>query len=112
MKLIQKWVRRGNVNLVHSLHLLEAELAVLDGNASRKAEESYKSAIAIASKNGFLQDQALSHELASLYFEGRGDDSRRDHHMEHAIQCYLAWGAMAKVAQLNTRRASQTEMDR
>eukprot|EP00578_Thalassiosira_sp_NH16_P023676 CAMPEP_0181082736 /NCGR_PEP_ID=MMETSP1071-20121207/3781_1 /TAXON_ID=35127 /ORGANISM="Thalassiosira sp., Strain NH16" /LENGTH=743 /DNA_ID=CAMNT_0023164343 /DNA_START=105 /DNA_END=2336 /DNA_ORIENTATION=+ len=112
MKLIQKWVRRGNVNLVHSLHLLEAELAVLDGNASRKAEESYKSAIAIASKNGFLQDQALSHELASLYFEGRGDDSRRDHHMEHAIQCYSAWGAMAKVAQLNTRRASQTEMDR
>ena len=99
IRLIRKWVKRGNVNLVHSLHLLEAELAVLNGK-SCKAEENFKSAIAVASRNGFLQDKALSHELASSYFKSRGDDSNRDHHMDQAIKCYRDWGAMAKVAQL------------
>lgn len=99
VKLVRKWVKRGNVNLVHNLHLLEAELAILNGH-NRLAEESYQLAITAASTNGFLQDKALSHELASLYFGSKGDVCKRDHHMEHAIICYEEWGARAKVDQL------------
>ena len=56
------WVKRGNVNLVHILHLLEAELANLNGY-DRIAEENYQLAISTASTNDFRQDKALCHEL-------------------------------------------------
>ena len=103
IKLIRVWVEKGNVNIVHSLHLLEAELAVLNGSKSHEVQRSYTSAIAIAEKNEFIQDQALSNELASAYFARSGDNSLRDYHMENAIQCYSQWGATAKVEQLTKR---------
>ncbi|EJK70396.1 hypothetical protein THAOC_08250, partial [Thalassiosira oceanica] len=53
-----------------------------------------------AEKNGFLQDQALSNELASLYFESIGDTTQKSVHRENAIRCYSEWGATAKVEQL------------
>lgn len=94
INIIRKWVKKGNVNVIHYLHLLEAELAVLNGN-SHVAEDSYKLAITVAEKNGLIQDLALSHELAS-----KGDDYHRDHHMKNAIKCYSEWGATKKVRQL------------
>lgn len=102
MKFIRAWVMKGNINLVHSLHLLEAELAALDGK-KEKAEGSYKAAITVASGNGFLQDRALSHELASIYFGSKGDHYWRDYHMERCRECYSEWGATAKVEQLAAR---------
>lgn len=101
VKQIRKWVKRGNVNLVHILHLLEAELANLNGY-NTMAEESYQLAISTASANGFRQDKALSHELASMYYGSKGDVSKRDDHMRHAIICYEEWGAHAKVDQLRS----------
>lgn len=107
---IRKWVKRGNPNVVHSLHLLEAELAALN-KKNKKAEQHFKSAIDTAEKNGFLQDQALSNELASLYYKRRGDEpirkqppsatSNRDLHLKEAIECYSKWGATAKARQLS-----------
>ena len=102
VNLIRKWVKSGNVNLVHNLHLLEAELANLNGY-DRLAEDNYELAITTASANSFRQDKALSHELASMYYGSRGDVYKRDHHMKHAILCYEEWGAQAKVDQLKKR---------
>ena len=96
------WVKRGNVNLVHILHLLEAELAYLNGH-NIVAEESYQLAISTSSANGFRQDTALSHELASMYYGSKGDTCKRDDHMKHALLCYEEWGAWAKVDKLNKR---------
>ena len=105
-KLIRGMVKRGNVNLVHCLHLLEAELAVLDGK-NEKAEANYKSAIDAATTNGFVQDRALSHELASAYFAKKGDEYWRDYHMEQCQNSYLDWGAYSKVEALrNTRETN------
>lgn len=101
VKRIRVWVKGGNVNLVHMLHLLEAELANLNGY-NTMAEESYQLAITTASANGFRQDNALSHELASIYYGSKGDVCNRDHHMKHAIICYEEWGAQAKVDQLRS----------
>ena len=96
MKFIRGWIKKGNVNLVHSLHLLEAELAALDGKRE-KAENSYKAAITVASRNGFIQDRALAHELTSAYFSKKGDEYWKDYHMEQCLECYLNWGATTKV---------------
>ena len=99
IKQIRSWVQKGAVNIVHNLHLLTAELAALEGK-HHKAEENYKAAITVATRNGFLQDRSLSHELASAYFDKRGDEYWADYHGERCRECYSAWGATAKVAQL------------
>jgi len=110
IRTIRKWVKRGNPNVVHSLHLLEAELASLNGKHT-KAEQHFKYAIDTAEKNGFLQDQALSNEMASSYYKRRGDEpirkrppsagSNRDYHLKQAIECYSRWGATAKARELS-----------
>ncbi|EJK71876.1 hypothetical protein THAOC_06644 [Thalassiosira oceanica] len=105
LKLVRSWVKKGNVNLEHSLHLLEAELAVAERRRSTYIEDRYKSAIETAKVNGFIQDQALSNELASLYFASQGDVTRRGSYMKQAIDCYSEWGALAKVDQLTKREA-------
>ena len=99
-KILRGWIKSGDVNLVHYLHLVEAEYAALQGK-SDQAENNYKSAIAVASRNGFVQDRALAHELASAYFESKGDTYWKDHHMERCKEYYLEWGATAKFRQLN-----------
>jgi len=105
IRTIRKWVKRGNPNVVHSLHLLESELASLNGKYN-KAEQHFKSAIDTAEKNGFLQDQALSNEMASTYYKRRGDESNRDYHLKQAIECYSKWGATAKADQLSGNKAN------
>ena len=104
MKIIRGWVKNGNVNCVHTLHLLEAELAILDGSNDNKVVEKFKLAIEIASKAKFLHDEALSHELASMHFKSRGNQQQRGHHMENAIKSYTKWGATEKVSLLERGR--------
>ena len=99
-KRIRTWVKKGNVNLVHYLHLLEAEYAAMQGK-SDKAECNYKAAIDVSSSNAFIQDCALSHELASTYFDSKGDTYWRDYHMEQCKKYYSEWNATAKLKQLN-----------
>jgi hypothetical protein len=73
IQLIKGWAKNGNVNVVHYLHILEAELAVLRGN-NKKAKESFNAAIAVSRKSGLIQDRALAHEMASAYFKAQGDE--------------------------------------
>ena len=107
-KIIRKWVSLGNVNLVHLFHLLEAELAVLneDHNA---AEESFKKAQSTASRHGFLQYKALSHELASLYYASRGDTYWEEYNLDRAIEAYSDWQATVKVAELEKKKLLRTK---
>lgn len=101
-KVICNWVKKGNVNLVHYLHLLDAELAALNGNY-KKAQVSFTAAITVARRNGFIQDRALAHELASAYFKSREDTYWKDYHMERCLEYYNEWGAIAKVQQLTEK---------
>ena len=66
MKLIRGWVKNGNVNFVHSLHLLEAELAAMNGK-KEKAESSYKAAITTATTNKPGQKEIGTTSSASYF---------------------------------------------
>ena len=99
VKIIRGWVKKGNVNLVHRLHLLEAELAALEGK-NAKAISNYKSAITVACENGFIQDVGLSHEYASSFFGSIGDEDNEEYHMEQCKEYYSQWGATAKIEKL------------
>lgn len=102
MKMIQTWVKKGNVNLEHSLYLLEAERGVMEGQKTKKVADFYKCAISLSEKRGFLQDQALANEFASAFFntlDGYANSTKS--HIDEAIKCYSAWGAIAKVEKFN-----------
>ena len=97
----------GNVNLVHLLHLLKAECSILNGDHNA-AEDSFKAAQSTASKHGFLQYKALSHELASLYYASRGDAYWEEYNLDRAIEAYSDWQATAKVEELEKRSSTNT----
>eukprot|EP00984_Skeletonema_dohrnii_P003657 scaffold1255_cov225-Skeletonema_dohrnii-CCMP3373.AAC.2 len=99
IQLIRGWAKNGNVNVVHYLFILDAELAVLDGK-NKKAKESFNAAITTSSRNGFLHDRALAHELAGAYFKAQGDDYWGNYHIEYSKRCYQEWGCNRKVEQL------------
>lgn len=99
MKLMRKWLRKGNVNCVHTYHLLAAEYAVLIGK-NKSAEESFKAAQVAAGRSGWLSDKTLAHEMAGLYHMKRADNNRAKYDIEQAYRSYQDWGAAAKVSHL------------
>ena len=101
--IIASYTKKGNVNTVHLLHLLTAELAALSGKKTQ-AEEQYKAAITVAAQNGFVQDRALCHELASAYYTAKGDSYWSKYHLDCAEKNYSDWGASAKVRSLVEKR--------
>jgi len=102
IQIIRGWAKKGNVNVVHYLYILEAEVAVLNGK-SEMAKEKFNAAIATSSRNGFLHDRALAHELASAYFQAQGDDNWEKYHIDRSRACYQDWGCSEKVKQLCTK---------
>lgn len=103
MKMIRGWLQKGNVNVVHTMHLLAAEHAALKGNDT-EAEKQFKLAVAVATKNGFVQDKGLAHELASAHYASKGDDYWADYHLDCAARSYSDWGATTKLEQLAQRK--------
>jgi len=58
-----------------------------------------------ASRNGFIQDRALSHERCAIFFVNAKDNDAEwaTHHMKKAIQSYEDWGASRKVQHLQEK---------
>lgn len=99
MKLIGSWLKKGNVNVVHWMHLLRAESFAVQ-KKSAQAKEEYKSAITVATKSGFLQDKAIAHELTGQFYAKEGDPYWASYHLERAEVSFADWGATAKVKQV------------
>jgi predicted ATPase/transcriptional regulator with GAF, ATPase, and Fis domain len=84
--------------------LLSAEIERVDGNvihATRLCED----AVAYTRQTGNLQQEALASELCARTWLLRADEARAKSYMLDASRCYAAWGATAKVAQLEARHA-------
>jgi hypothetical protein len=105
-KKIKKWVQSGNVNCLHQVQLLEAEMAFLNGQKDI-ANKMYQASILSAGRGGFVQDMALAHERAGIFHLEVDDDSYwAVHHFDCAISVYQDWGAKAKVDQLVEKKSS------
>jgi PAS domain S-box-containing protein len=99
---LHRWARHAPMNFLHKYHLVEAEKArVL--NQLLEAEEFYEQAIQGASKNGYIQEEALAYELAAKHYLARGREKFAQLYMKEAHYCYERWGATAKVKDLETR---------
>lgn len=97
---LRRWADNAPVNYQHKVDLVEAEKCrVLQLNA--EAIEHYDRAIAGANTHGFLQEEALAHELAAQFYLGWDKPRIARAYLTEARYGYLCWGALAKVQQLD-----------
>jgi PAS domain S-box-containing protein len=102
---MQKWADHAPMNFLHKFQLVEAEKAQVLGQFL-EAEKFYEQAIQGAKENEYLQEEALSYELAAKHYLARGRERFAQLYMKEAHYCYERWGAMAKVKDLETRYPS------
>ena len=99
---LQKWVKKGGVNFVHQLHILDGKDAALKGQET-KAKQLYEKAIVTAARGGFLQDAGLANERYALFLLSRNAVIDASHHMKEALRYYSECGASHKVEQLKEK---------
>ena len=79
--------------------LVSAEIARLEGR-DPDAMRLYEQAIRSARENGFVQNEGLAHEVAARFYAARGIETIAQAYLRNARYCYLCWGALGKVRQL------------
>ncbi|KAL7536465.1 hypothetical protein ACHAXR_007176 [Thalassiosira sp. AJA248-18] len=100
LKKMKSWVTKGNINCLHQVQLLVAELASVNGK-NEVAKKSFEDAAKSAKVGSFDNDRALTHERAALHFLKSDDDTYwAAYHINLSIEAYESWSATAKVRQL------------
>ncbi len=107
-KKLKKWADHAPMNHQQRYEMVEAERARARGKILR-AMDFYERAIASARKNEYLQEEALSNELAAKFYLARGQDRVAKAHLQEARYLYHRWGAMAKVRQLEEKYGALLE---
>ena len=95
MKILNGWMKKGNPNVRHYMHILMGERHLLEGNG-RAAENNFLAAITFAEDGGFLHDKALSHDLVSAWYDVQGKGFMASFHFECSQRTYMEWGATSK----------------
>jgi len=101
-KLMHYWAGYAPVNFQHKYDLVEAETARVMGD-KLKAMEYYDRAISFAKANGYIQEEALSNELAAKFYLGWDKEKVAQAYIQEAYYCYARWGAKAKIEDLEKR---------
>jgi predicted ATPase/signal transduction histidine kinase/FixJ family two-component response regulator len=99
---IKTWTEQAPMNYRHMQSLVEAEQAHLSDQVD-KAMKLYEKAISDARENGFLQDEALSYELAAKFYLEQGIEPVAQLYLKEAHYRYQQWGTLAKLKDLETR---------
>ncbi|MEO5350334.1 MAG: AAA family ATPase [Magnetococcus sp. YQC-3] len=99
---IKKWAKYAPMNLEQMVELVEAEQCrVLGMNVL--AQVSYNKAIEMSRRNGFVHIEAIAFELAGRYYLEQGIEHLARYHLSEACYAYGCWGALAKIADLDSR---------
>ncbi len=99
---MKKWADHGPMNHAHKYWLMEAERARVMGEESR-AMDCYERAMALAGRNGYLNEEALAYELGAKFHLARGRNGVAKGYLTEARYCYQRWGAHAKVKHLEEK---------
>lgn len=102
LRKLRRWAKSCRENFLHKYLLVVAELARLK-NKEKQAIFLYNQAIRLAGENGYIQDQALSNELAAKYCLALGQKEAAKTYMLNSYLRYKKWGAIAKANQLKKR---------
>ncbi|WP_375501875.1 AAA family ATPase [uncultured Nostoc sp.] len=99
---LQIWATHAPFNHQHRWQLVAAERYRMLGQFT-EAMEHYDLAIAQAKTHGYVQDEALSNELAAKFYLSWGKQKVAAGYMQEAYYCYARWGAKAKTEDLENR---------
>src|SRR5258705_5176209 len=96
---LREWPENDPPTFADKHALVLAEIARLEGR-DPDAMRLYEQAIKSARENGFVQNEALAHELAARFYSARGFETIAHTYLRNARNCYDRWGALGKVRQL------------
>jgi hypothetical protein len=99
---IAVWAKNCPENFENRAALVAAEIARIEGR-ELDAQNLYEKAIRSAREHGFIQNEAIAHEVAARYYSARGFETIANAYLRNARYCYLRWGATGKVEQLDQR---------
>src|SRR5713226_8854945 len=97
---LREWTESYPPTFADKHALVLAEIARLEGRAL-DAMHSYEQAIQSARENGFVQNEALAHEVAARFYVAHGFEAIAHAYLRNARNCYDRWGALGKVKQLD-----------
>ncbi|ACS55852.1 multi-sensor signal transduction multi-kinase [Rhizobium leguminosarum bv. trifolii WSM1325] len=97
---IEAWAESCPENFSNRRSLVAAEIARLESR-DFEALELYEEAVRSARRYGFIQNEALSNELAARHCASRGLTMSADAFLRSARACYAKWGAHGKVRQID-----------
>lgn len=96
---LHQWVQNAPMNYLHKWYLVEAERhRVLGQNI--EAMDDYDLAIKLAQENQYINEEALSNELAAKFYLTLNKDNIAQVYLTNAYYAYARWGAKAKVEHL------------
>ena len=96
---LKYWADNCPDNFANRYALVFAEVARLE-NRDQDAMQLYERAIASAHENGFIHNEAVAYEVAAVFYQQRGYQKFARTYMAEAATCYMRWGALGKVRQL------------
>ncbi|BAZ30883.1 multi-sensor signal transduction multi-kinase [Cylindrospermum sp. NIES-4074] len=96
---MRSWANYAPMNFLHKYYLVEAEQHRVRGERIA-AMDYYDQAIALAKENKYLQEEALSNELAAKFYLAWGKEKIAQTYLIDAYCGYTNWGAKAKVDDL------------
>jgi PAS domain S-box-containing protein len=99
---LREWAENYPPTFSDKYALVSGEIARLEGRDA-EAMRLYEQAIKSARENGFVQNEGLTHEIAAGFYAARGVESVAHAYLRNARDCYLRWGALGKVRQLDQR---------
>ncbi|MEH2181317.1 AAA family ATPase [Nostoc sp.] len=99
---LRLWADCAPINFLHKFHLVEAERHRVIGNKT-EAIDLYDRAISLAKENEYINEEALSNELAAKFYLEWGKERVAQAYMQEAYYCYARWGAKAKIQDLEKR---------
>ncbi|WP_246257832.1 GAF domain-containing sensor histidine kinase [Pararobbsia alpina] len=108
---LRAWAENCPQNFEDRAVLVGAEIARIEGRLP-EAMDLYERAIRSARSNGFVQNEALSYELAARCYAARGLEEIAHLYLENARRAYLRWGADGKVRQLDQLHPGLRQDDR
>jgi predicted ATPase/transcriptional regulator with GAF, ATPase, and Fis domain len=97
---LREWSENYPPTFADKHALVSAEIARVEGRAF-DAMQLYEQAIQLAQENGFVQNEALAHEVAARFYLARGFETIAQTYLRNARNCYDRWGAHGKVKQLD-----------
>jgi len=107
-KKLKKLAGYAPMNFLHKYYLVEAEKSrVLKDDL--KAIDYYDKAIELAAENEYLQEEALSNEIAAKFYLRNRKVKKAKIYLQEAFHCYKSWGANAKIKQLREKYPAISE---